>query len=262
VTDADPSSAFNTLAGSYDEAFSESVLGKTLRERVWRRLDSAFRAGDRVLDIGCGTGEDALHMAGRGIFVVATDASSKMTELTRQKIERAGLAQRVDVRTVAAEALGRELADQRFDGVVSNFGVLNCVEDLGALARDLAPRVVPRGRAFLCLMGPVVPWEWGWYLLEGDWKKAFRRLMPGGADWRGMRIRYPTVGDVSKAFEPEFRARSARALGALLPPSYAEGWAKSHPELVGRLAELEERFEAIPPLAWFSDHYLLELVRT
>ena len=63
------------------------------------------------------------------------------------------------------------------------------------------------------------------------------------------------------AFEPAFRARSARALGALLPPSYVEEWAKGHPELVGRLAELEERLETVPPLAWFSDHYLLELVR-
>ena len=71
-----PRSAFDELAQAYDSTFSGSVLGRLLRERVWWRLDSAFGAGQRVLDVGCGTGEDAMHLASRGVHVVATDASS------------------------------------------------------------------------------------------------------------------------------------------------------------------------------------------
>ena len=59
------------------------------------------------------------------------------------------------------------VADDRgpFDGALSNFGGLNCVDDLGV--RRLRPGLggAARGVALLCVMGPVVPWEWGWFLL-------------------------------------------------------------------------------------------------
>ena len=53
--------------------FTESRLGELLRQAVWRRLDDVFRPGDRVLELDCGTGEDAVHLARRGVRVLATD---------------------------------------------------------------------------------------------------------------------------------------------------------------------------------------------
>jgi SAM-dependent methyltransferase len=257
-----PSSAFDALAATYDGAFSGSVLGRLLRERVWWRLDDAFGAGERVLDVGCGTGEDALHLASRGVHVLAIDASSEMTDRTARKVERAGLSHLVDVRTASAEAMGESLrGTPLLDGVLSNFGVLNCVPNAREIAAQLGELTRPGARAFLCVMGPAVPWEWGWYLLRGQPLKAFRRLTPGGTTWRGMRIRYPTIGALRRAFAPSFRAVGVRALGALLPPSYAEPWALRHAGLVERLAGLEEKIEAVPPFPWLADHYLLELVR-
>ena len=55
-----------------------------------------------------------------------------------------------------------------FDGVLSNFGGLTCVEDLPGVARGLAAALRPGARARLCLMGPAVPWAWGWYLAHGE----------------------------------------------------------------------------------------------
>ena len=255
------SSAFDALASSYDDAFSKSTLGRLLRKRVWRQTDRAFAAGERVLDVGCGTGEDAVHLAERGVQVLATDASPDMIQQARTKIEQRALSHLVELRAVAAESLEDVLAGTRFDGVLSNFGVVNCVQDLNALAAALGTLTRPHGRAFLCVMGPWVPWEWGWFLLEGEPKKAFRRLRSEGVDWRGVRVRYPTVGEVCRVFESRFRPVSARALGALLPPTYAEKWAREHPDLIDTLADLESRLEAVPPFAWLADHYLLELVR-
>jgi hypothetical protein len=88
-----------------------------------------------------------------------------------------------------------------------------------------------------------------------------RRLASDGVPWRGLRIRYPSVATTKRAFAPGFRPVATYALGALVPPTYAEPWAERHPHLVEQLNRVERLFERVPPLPWLSDHYLLELVR-
>ncbi len=246
-----------------------------------RRLLAAFQAGDRVLELACGTGEDAVHLGRHGVRVLATDASPDMVAAARGKVEAAGLLDLVEVRQLAVEELARlggqgptshasraplaslaPLADgPPFDGAFSSFGGFNCIADPRGTARDLAALLRPGARVLLCVMGPLVPWEWGWFLLRGRPGKALRRLRPGGAAWRGMVIRYPSIGAMRRAFEPDFRARRTAAIGVLLPPSYAEPWAARHPRLLARLDRWERRWETLPPLPWLADHYLLELER-
>jgi ubiquinone/menaquinone biosynthesis C-methylase UbiE len=64
---------FDVLADTYDEVFTRSLLGKAQRAQVWRVLVQAYSTGQRVLEINCGTGEDALFLARRGIAAVACD---------------------------------------------------------------------------------------------------------------------------------------------------------------------------------------------
>ncbi len=230
----------------------------TMRRAVWRRLDHCFGAGDRVLELGCGTGEDAVYLARRGVRVVATDGSAAMVEVARQKVTDAGLEAMVDVRQAAIEDLVG--SGEGYDGALSNFGALNCVADLPAVARGLAAGLRPGATAVLCVMGPLVPWEWVWFLIRGRPREAFRRLR-AGVRWRGLEVRYPGIRTLRRAFEPAFRLRRVAAVGALLPPSYAESWAVRHPRTVARLDRWERRFETVPPLPWLADHYLAELER-
>ena len=60
---------------------------------------------------------------------------------------------------------------------------------------------------------PVVPWEWCWYLIRGQPRTAFRRLRVGGVDWHGLRVRYPSVGTVRRAFRPAFPPAAHRRRG-------------------------------------------------
>ena len=253
-------SPFDALAADYDRSFTASAIGQRMRAAVWRRLDTAFAPGERVLELNCGTGEDAVHLAERGVRVLATDVSPGMLAMTRAKVERAGVADRVEVAELPIQDLARRPAG-RFDGALSNFGGLNCVEDLAGAARALAVAVRPGGRALLCLMGPAVPWEWGWYLAHGEPGKALRRLRRGGTQWRGLTVRYPSIGAVRRAFAPRFVQRRVAAIGALVPPTYAEAWAARHPRLLAALDRWERRAETIPPLPWLADHYLIELER-
>jgi len=265
--------AFDDLAETYDASFTTGAIGRRMRAAVQRRLDVAFHPGDHILELNCGTGEDAIYLARRGVRVLATDISPRMLDLTRKKAEAAGLSDLVDIARIAIEDLARlpaaaagqdkaeGLPDGPFDGALSNFGGLNCVEDLRAVASGLASRVRPGARLLLCVMGPVVPWEWIWYVAHGQPRKALRRLRPGGVQWRGLTIRYPSIGALRRAFARDFVQRRVCGLGMLVPPSDAEGWAARQPRLLAALDRWERRMEAVPPVPWLSDHYLIELER-
>lgn len=255
--------AFDAEAVDYDATFSSSLIGETMRRAVWRRLDANFKAGDHVLDLGCGTGEDAVYLAGRGVQVLATDRSPRMVEVTRQKLQAAGLETRVEVRQAAIEELEELIGafELPFDGALSNFGALNCVADLATPARALAAALRPGATAVLCVMGPLVPWEWAWFLVRGRPREAARRLRRGGVSWRGLKVHYPGIRRLRRAFEPPFHLRRVAAVGALVPPSYAESWAASHPKTLAWLDRWERRLETMPPLPWLADHYLAELDR-
>jgi SAM-dependent methyltransferase len=250
---------FDSLAGDYDVQFTASRLGVLLRGAVQRRLDARFAAGDRVLEMACGTGEDAVHLGRRGVRVVATDASEMMIERARVKVAAAGLAGLIETRRLAIENL--ESLAGPFDGAVSNFGGLNCVADLAGLGRTLGDLVRPGGLVLLCVMGPFVPWEWAGFLFRGEPGKTFRRLRRGGVEWRGITVRYPAPAALRRAFAPAFRPLRLSAVGALLPPTEWESWAGRHPRLLAALARWERRLETVPPLPWLADHYLLELER-
>jgi SAM-dependent methyltransferase len=257
VTAASP---FEDAAATYDETFTRTAIGTRMRAAVWRRLDAAFAPGSRVLELGCGTGEDALHLALRGVRVRATDAAEAMVREARTKADLSGVGGLVETAVLGANRLD-ELGDEPFDGALSNFGALNCVPELAPVASGLARLVRPRGRVVLCLLGRYVPWEWAWFLARGRRDAAFRRLAKGGVEWRGIRVQYPPLRELRRTFDGGFRVTGVRAVGAFLPPTYAEGWAIRHPRLLGALDAVERSVGAFPPFPSLADHVLLELER-
>jgi SAM-dependent methyltransferase len=250
--------AFDTLAVDYDRTFTDTDLGRLLRARVWNVLDRAIAPGSRVLELNCGTGEDAIYLSQRGMTVVATDVAREMVDTTRAKVAQRGVA-RVEVRQLAIEDVGT-IGGDAFDAVLSNFGGLNCVDDLHAVAADLAQVVRPGGSAVLVLMGPVVPWEWAWYLSHGQPTRAFRRLR-GPVEWRGITVHYPSIRSTTRAFEPHFQLVATEPIGVAIPPTYAEPWLRRHPRLLERLDSVDRGLSRVPGAARIADHYLVHLER-
>jgi ubiquinone/menaquinone biosynthesis C-methylase UbiE len=69
---------FDRLAPSYDSEFTDSIIGRAQRNSVWKVLLRTFHAGDNILELNCGTGEDALFLAQHDISVFSCDASQAM----------------------------------------------------------------------------------------------------------------------------------------------------------------------------------------
>src|SRR5258708_3857802 len=80
-----PALAFDRLARGYDRQWSQTPAGRAQRKGVWRELEKLFHAGDRVIDLGCGTGEDSVWLARRGVEVTAIDPSPEMVRQAQAK---------------------------------------------------------------------------------------------------------------------------------------------------------------------------------
>ncbi len=252
---------FDDMADGYDAAFTETKVGRALRQIVWARLEQVFRPSQRILELGCGTGEDALRLAGRGVRVVATDSSAQMIGVARRKALVGNCQALVEFHCIAMEDIGSFPDADLFDGVLSNFGAVNCVQDLRALVADVAARLTPGAPLLWVVMGRHAPWEWLWHLLKGQWGKAWRRLRPGGSEWRGMTISYPTPGEMRSLLLPHFAVMRLAPLGVVLPPSYASAWLERCPVTASVLTRLETWAQRLSLLASWSDHFIVEAVR-
>jgi ubiquinone/menaquinone biosynthesis C-methylase UbiE len=252
-------SPFDEYANRYDASFTRTPLGRTLRGMVWSRLDEVFAPGERILELGCGTGEDALYLAQRGLLVVATDAAAEMVAVAKQKAQ----ANRVQAEfaVLPMDDVPQALNGRCFDGVFSNFGAVNCSRDLSALAAGLASVLRPKASLLWVVMGKHVPWEWGWYLARGKIRKAFRRLDPNGVEWRGLKVRYPTPNDLARMLQPHFRLRHVSPLGCVLPPTYAAAWLNRSPRALKLLSKAETSLHSLSFLASCADHYMIEAIR-
>lgn len=257
--------AFDAFAQTYDATFSDTLLGRLLRQRVWRALQAAFPPGSHVLEIACGTGRDAAWLAQQGVRITATDGSQQMIEAARATASQAGVAHNVETRIQTLQELAQATWPDPppFDGAFSNFGGLNTVADLRPLARSLAQAVRSGGRLVLAPMGPFCPWEILWHLAHRQPVVAWRRFKPPASAVIGSQtipIWYPGLRRLKRQFAPWFRLESTRSLGLFLPPSYLGHLVERHPHIASQLNWLEQRLA--PLTRSWGDHYLSVLVRT
>lgn len=247
--------AFDAHAPTYDRDFTTSPIARELRARVHQRLEKHFTAGQHVLEMGCGTGEDALHLAQRGVRVTATDASAAMLAAARAKTEEQPLIhfEQLDLNKLPAEFAS-------FDGAFANFGVINCVEDRRGLAAWLAKRLPSGGMVGFGVMSPACVWEMGWHGAHGDFRTAFRRWRKD-TTFEGMAIHYPTIQRLTREFAPHFRRVHVEPVGLCLPPSDVYGVIERRERLMHALTAWDRRLSRVRRLALFADHYWIEFER-
>lgn len=120
-------------------------------------LDDGAIAG-RVLDAGCGTGEHALMIAGRGLDATGIDASPRAIQIA----ERKAVERRVKARFLVWDALSLADLNEQFDTAIDS-GLFHVFDDdrRARYVRSLATVVRPGGRILLACFSDRQPGDWG-----------------------------------------------------------------------------------------------------
>ena len=255
--------AFDAVAADFDARFAPWKSVEAQRRAVRRALAEAFPTGARLIEIGAGTGEDALWLMERGRDVLVTDASPAMIAIASAKC-----GSRLRAATVAAEdfedfaqTLERE---PEFDGAYSVFAGLNCVSDLTSFGRGIARLLQPGAPLLLVMFGTCCPGEMIVETVRRRPRNAFRRFrrgdVPARLSGRGFTVRYHRRADLVRMLGPWFKLEGRDGIGIFVPPSAAEPWISDHPRLLAVL-EAADRLSA-RPLARLGDHILYRFVRT
>ncbi len=257
----DTQAAFDSVAADYDGPRGNNDAIQDMRAEMWRWLDATFRPGSQLIDLGCGTGLDAVRMAGLGHRVTATDWSSQMVERTRERAGHAGLADRVQPLPVGAHELQQLAGEQAFDGAYSNLGPLNCVPDLGDVSRECARLLRPGGALVFTVIGRVCPWEIAHYAMRRRWDRVMlrfaRHVVPVGMNKRTIWTRYFTPGEFYKDFESDFTLEHVRGLCIFVPPPYLTWIQQRHPHWHERLWRWDRRVAGWPGIRATGDHFLI-----
>ena len=251
--------AFDSIAEGFDARFTPWLSVAAQRRAVREALVATFAPRSRLLELGGGTGDDALWMAGRGYQVLMTDPSPAMVRVASAKFAgRSALAAEV----ASAENLGA--IDGRFDGAWSTFAGLNCVADLSPVGRGLARLLRPGAAAMLVLFGTFCPGEMLVEALRGRPRNMFRRrargAVPARLNGHDFTVVYHRHRDLAAALSPWFVPAGRQGIGVFVPPSAAEPWISRHPHLLAGLDALDDALGR--PLARFGDHILYRFVRT
>jgi SAM-dependent methyltransferase len=267
--------AFSRAAPLYDDDEEHNIIARWTRRRSLSILLKAFKPGDRVLEVGCGTGIEAIHLARHGIRLVATDAAPGMISALTAKLSGGGsahdLAHMIEPVLMPAQNLHELVArygEGAFDGAYSSMGPLNCIPDLQPVADALARLVRPGGHIILGVLNRYCLWETAWYLRSLQPRIAFRRW--GGAaegtsrpDWQEEKftVYYWHRSRIERAFRPRFRVVGREGLPWLMPPLYLDGLIKRAPRIFRTMARLDRRYAQVWPAYDIGDHLLIHFVR-
>jgi cyclopropane fatty-acyl-phospholipid synthase-like methyltransferase len=264
--------AFDHIATSYDESFTNTLVGAAQRELVWNYLEKLLmhQSGAKVLELNCGTGEDAKWMAEHGANVLATDISSKMVQLSKHKIGMNGLMQKVECKQMDLNNIEQVIGMEKFDIIFSNFGGLNCIdpESLDNLLQYQLPSLLNKnGKMVFVIMPTFCLWESFYHALIFKRKNIFRRfsskpLNASLGNGETLQAWYYSPSWIKKHLPGNIQLQSMKPIGFFVPPSYLNHFFSKRPRLLGMLKTMETKVAGIKFLAAASDHYLVHLQKT
>jgi SAM-dependent methyltransferase len=259
------SALFDSAAQNYDDAFTNTEIGKLQRARVWNYLNSILPNNSiNILELNCGTGEDAIWFAEKGHKVLATDISEKMVEIARLKSEQLNLSDKIFVERLDINEIDKASFPNRFDLVFSNFGGLNCLSEneLTVLSQRLKDLLATTGRFIAVAMPDFCMIESIYFLSKFNFKEVFRRRKMQCVNVNDSLIKtyYYNPKRFFEYFKNEFDLYKTISVGLTIPPSYLNNYFEKKLNTLQLLNGTEHFFGNNLFSASISDHYLIDLI--
>lgn len=255
------SKGFDIAASTYDKDFTHSNIGRMQRDKVWKFLDIISNTNQslNILELNCGTGEDAIRLAKQGNKVLASDISEGMLAIARNKSESSMVNfQRIDLNNI--ENFHFEM---QFDLVFSNFGGLNCIDanTMSNLNQSLNKIMRSKGKYIAVIMPRFCLWETCFYLIKGKVKDAFRRQKTSViANVSGNKVEtwYYSPKNHQSKMGSTFKKEKLQPVGLFIPPSYLENFFSKRLRFLNFLQFLEKHLAIFSWQAKLADHYYIE----
>ncbi len=256
--------AFNNAAQNYDKEFTNTAIGRLQRNRVWNYLQRNINSTEypRVLELNCGTGEDAKWFASKGFKVVATDLSAQMIDAARAKNPTG-----VEFEVCSFSQISDRFLPGSFDVVFSNFGGLNCIpeKEIKLLAEQISLLLRPNGRFIAVVMGDNCTMESLYFRRKKMYEQAKRRQNTNGVsttiEGETFTTYYYNPDQFARMTSNVFNVKAQKAVGWTIPPSYTDPFFRTRPTLLKALTLIENTIGNMPTLAKKADHFLIDLVK-
>lgn len=250
---------FDTYAQSYDNHFTNSLIGKEQRLQVHQKLLKQVSFNSKsVLEINCGTGEDALWLLTQGAKVLATDISQGMIDVARNK----NYNREIDFKLLPAQDIS-VLVPNIYNVIFSNFGGLNCLnnEELQKFKNGCKQVQKSSDQLAFVIMGTNCKWENVFFKYKNESVKANRRGNREGVEaiinGNHFKTYYYSPDDMKQLFKENYNYISAKPIGLFVPPSYLESYFVKRRVLFGFLKLLDKLFGNFSFLSNYADHYLI-----
>jgi ubiquinone/menaquinone biosynthesis C-methylase UbiE len=259
------SAFFDSAAQYYDETFSDSEIGKLQRSRVWNYLISILpNISLNILELNCGTGEDAIWFANKGHRVLATDISEKMIRIARVKVEQFNISDKIILQQLDINEINKASFTNRFDLVFSNFGGLNCLteHELIILSEKLKHLLNPTGRFIAVVMPDFCMIESIYFFSKFRFNQIIRRKRMQHVKINNSIVNtyYYNPKRFNGYFKNEFTLNKTVSIGLTLPPSYLNNFFAKKTNTLKVLNTTENIFGNNLFSASISDHYLIDLI--
>lgn len=247
----------DNIAESYDDILNKNRFSEILRPIFHKILMRNVQHGNNILDLGCGTGEDALFLAQKEVNVTGVDISPKMIEIARNKSAYKDFKKNLQFFCSDMESFLQKNTN-KFDAIISNFNAVNYVRNLKSFSASASTALNEDGKLIFTVLNKLSVSEVFYNFLrlnfKRSWKAVFKRKELLITD---LNIYFP--GAFGDFFKDQFRVKRITGIGIFIPPHNLTGMYNKLSFSMPFLIWLEKLIASVFPFYCFSDHYIIEM---